>query len=51
MCLAVDPKVRAIDFRKEDESEFPKGYNIIVWEGDKHLHEGVLEYLNLSGYS
>ena len=46
MCEAVDPKVRAIDFRQEDPEEFLKGYNIVVWDGKKHLHEGLLEYLS-----
>jgi hydroxymethylpyrimidine pyrophosphatase-like HAD family hydrolase len=45
MCEAVNPKVRAIDFRNENPDEFLKGYNIIVWDGKKHLHEGLLEYL------
>jgi hypothetical protein len=45
MCEAVDPKVRAIDFRPENPEEFPKKYNIVVWDGNKHLHEGLLEYL------
>ncbi len=45
MCEAVDTRVRAIDFRQEDPEEFLKGYNIVVWDGTKHLHEGLLEYL------
>ncbi|OGD08236.1 hypothetical protein A2397_05470 [Candidatus Amesbacteria bacterium RIFOXYB1_FULL_44_23] len=45
MCEAVDPKVRAIDFRIENPEEFLPGYNIQVWDGDKHLQEGLLEYL------
>ena len=45
MCLAVSPKVRAIDFRDEDITDIPNGYNIQVWDGEKRLHEGLLEYL------
>jgi hydroxymethylpyrimidine pyrophosphatase-like HAD family hydrolase len=45
MCLAVSPKVRAIDFRDEELSDIPKGYNIQLWNGSKSLHDGLLEYL------
>ena len=45
MCEAVDSRVRAIDFRKENPEEFPKSFNIVVWDGKKHLHQGLLEYL------
>jgi hydroxymethylpyrimidine pyrophosphatase-like HAD family hydrolase len=45
MCEAVSPDVRAIDFREENPEEFPPGYNIVLWEGEKHLHDGLLEYL------
>ncbi len=45
MSRSVNPNVRSIDFRMENPSEFPEGYNIIVWDGQKHLHEGLLEYL------
>ena len=45
MCEAVDAKVRAIDFREENPEEFNPKYNIVVWDGKKHLHEGLLEYL------
>ncbi len=45
MCLAVSPTVRAIDFRDEDITEIPEGYNIQLWDGKKRLHEGLLEYL------
>lgn len=51
MCEAVDKRVRAIDFRQEDLEELPKGYNIVLWDGDKHLHHGTLEYLQSSGQS
>jgi hydroxymethylpyrimidine pyrophosphatase-like HAD family hydrolase len=37
--------VRSIDFREEDPSEFPQGYNIVIWDGEEHLHKGLLEYL------
>ncbi len=45
MSEAVDPQVRSIDFREEDPAEFLPGYNTVVWDGEKHLHEGTLEYL------
>lgn len=45
MSEAVSPDVRSIDFREEDPAEFMDGYNIVVWKGEKHLHEGLLEYL------
>lgn len=48
MCKAVDPATRAIDFREEDPEELPKGYNIQIWRGNHHLHEGLLEYLQMS---
>lgn len=43
MCLAVSPTVRVIDFR--EETDLPQGYSIYVWDGEKNLHEGLLEYL------
>jgi hydroxymethylpyrimidine pyrophosphatase-like HAD family hydrolase len=45
MCQAVDPRVRAIDFRGEEPARFPKGYNIVLWPGQQQLHAGTLEYL------
>ncbi len=45
MCAAVDPRVRAIDFRKEDPARFPEGYNIVLWPGQHQLQSGALEYL------
>lgn len=42
---AVPKTVRSIDFREENPSEFEPGYNIVIWDGDKHLHHGLLEYL------
>lgn len=45
MSEAVDPSVRSIDFRQENPEEFPKGYNIVLWNGEHHLHHGTLEYL------
>ena len=45
MSEAVSPKVRSIDFREENPAEFEEGYNIVVWDGEKHLHHGLLEYL------
>lgn len=45
MSEALPPQVRSIDFREEDPTEFPQDYNIVVWDGEKHLHDGLLEYL------
>ena len=45
MSEALPPTVRSIDFREEDPSEFPEGYNIVLWDGERHLHHGLLEYL------
>jgi hypothetical protein len=42
---AVSPTVRSIDFRQENPAEFPEGYNIVIWDGQQHLHHGLLEYL------
>lgn len=49
MCVPLDPSVRAIDFRREDPSRFPPGYNIVIWDGDHEFQDGALEYLR-SGY-
>ena len=49
LSMAVGSKVRAIDFRPEDPKEFMTGYNVQVWDGKKHLHEGLLEYLQSRG--
>jgi hydroxymethylpyrimidine pyrophosphatase-like HAD family hydrolase len=48
-CVSVElnPQIRSISFRKDDDSAyFPKGFNVQVWNGTKHLHEGLLEYLS-----
>lgn len=45
MSEAVSPDVRSIDFREEDPSELPEGFNIVLWDGKHHLHHGLLEYL------
>lgn len=45
MCVSLDPRVRAIDFRDEDPKGFPEGYNIVIWSGQHKLHKGALEYL------
>jgi len=42
---AVNSAVRAIDFRQEDPAGFMEGYNTVIWNGKKHLQEGLLEYL------
>ena len=49
ICEALPESVRSITFREENPEEFPDGYNIVVWEGKKHLHEGLLEYLQSRG--
>lgn len=49
MSIAMPLSVRSIDFREEDPSEFPDGYNIVVWDGQKRLHHGLLEYLQMRG--
>ncbi len=45
MSEALPTSVRSIDFREEDPAEFPEGYNIVVWNGQHHLHHGLAEYL------
>src|SRR3990170_7902513 len=45
MSEALPKRVRSIDFRDEDSSEFIEGFNIVVWNGQHHLHHGLLEYL------
>lgn len=45
MSEALPKGVRSIDFREEDPKEFMQGYNTVVWNGQKHLHHGLLEYL------
>ncbi len=42
---ALPKEVRSITFRKENPEEFPKGYNIVIWDGEKHLHSGLLEFI------
>lgn len=45
MSEALSRTVRSIDFRQENPAEFPEDYNILIWDGHKHLHHGLLEYL------
>lgn len=45
MCEGAGPEVRAIDFRQEPKEELPTQYNIVIWDGEKHLQDGLLEYL------
>ncbi len=45
MCIALPPSVRAIDFRDEDPNDFIKGYHIVIWDGERRLSDGLLEYL------
>jgi hypothetical protein len=49
MCKPIDRGVRAISFRNENPAEFPKGYNIQLWDGAHRLHVGLLEYLESRG--
>lgn len=44
---ALPKQVRSIDFRQEEPTEFLPGYNTVVWDGQKYLHEGLLEFLQL----
>jgi hypothetical protein len=45
MSEAVASEVRSIDFREEDPAELPDDFNIVLWDGQHHLHHGLLEYL------
>jgi len=45
MCLAVDPRTRAIDFRREPLDQIGEDYNIQIWTGRNSLHKGLEEYL------
>lgn len=45
MSEALPKEVRSISFREENPNEFLEGYNTVVWNGKKHLHEGLLEFL------
>jgi hydroxymethylpyrimidine pyrophosphatase-like HAD family hydrolase len=47
MSEALPKQVRSIDFRHENPEEFMEGYNTVLWDGDKQLHEGLLEYLQM----
>jgi hypothetical protein len=49
MCKPIDRGVRALSFRNEDPAEFPKDYNIQLWDGAHRLHMGLLEYLESRG--
>jgi len=42
---ALSKEVRSITFRSENPREFLRGHNIVVWNGRKQLHEGLLEFL------
>ena len=42
---SLPPDVRSISFRNENINEFPKGYNIVVWNGKQRLQAGLLEFL------
>jgi HAD-superfamily hydrolase, subfamily IIB len=45
MSEALNPSVRSITFRKEDALDFLKGYNTVIWNGEKELEEGTLEFI------
>jgi hypothetical protein len=49
MCKPIDRRVRALSFRNEDPAEFPKGYNIQLWDGAYRLHMGLQEFLESRG--
>jgi hypothetical protein len=49
MCKPIGRRVRALSFRSENPAEFPKGYNIQLWDGAYRLHKGLLEYLENRG--
>jgi hydroxymethylpyrimidine pyrophosphatase-like HAD family hydrolase len=49
MCKPIDRRVRALSFRNENPAEFPRGYNIQLWDGTYRLHMGLLEYLESRG--
>jgi hypothetical protein len=42
---ALPKEVRSITFREEKPEEFLPGYTTVVWDGSRHLHEGLLEFL------
>jgi len=42
---ALPKDVRSITLRNENPDEFLEGYNTVVWDGEKHLHHGLLEFL------
>lgn len=45
MSVALPKETRSITFRQQNPSDFPEGYNIVIWDGRQHLHHGLLEYL------
>lgn len=45
MSEALSPDVRSIDFRSENPDELPADYNIVLWNGQHRLHNGLLEFL------
>ncbi|MCA9385959.1 hypothetical protein KC717_04915 [Candidatus Dojkabacteria bacterium] len=45
MSLELPKDVRSISFREENALEFPKGYNICIWDGNYKLQNGTEEYL------
>jgi hydroxymethylpyrimidine pyrophosphatase-like HAD family hydrolase len=47
MSEALPKEVRSIDFRHENPEEFMEGYTTVLWDGEKQLHEGLLEYLQM----
>lgn len=40
--------VRAIDFGNEPKEELPEKYNILLWDGNDFLCDGVIEYMKRS---
>ncbi len=48
MCEAFPKDVMAIDFRAEPKEELPKEFNVVLWDGERHLCEGTEEYMQRS---
>jgi hypothetical protein len=49
MCQAAPAAARTIDFRDEDPAELPADRNIVLWDGQHRLQQGLLEFLQTRG--
>jgi hydroxymethylpyrimidine pyrophosphatase-like HAD family hydrolase len=49
MSLALPKESRSISFRNLSPDDMPENYNLMVWDGEYRLHEGLLEYLQRRG--